>query len=86
MQGPIGGDRIYAKPKLKPIKEAAQAMVNAQEKGRDEGGICWGYVSAMNRGDYAWPIEELHFSTTEELNQITMNGQIHEAFIVYKEE
>ena len=86
MQGPIGGDRVWAKPELEKIKAAAQEKVNAQEKGKDEGGICYGYVYTMNRGDYAWKENELKFSTTAELNQITQNGQISEAYIVYKED
>lgn len=85
MLGPIGGDRIWVDSDMDKIKEAAQKMVNGQEKGKDEGGICYGYVYTMNNSNYAWREDELHFSTTEELAQIEANGIVKEAYIVYKE-
>ena len=85
MQGPIGGDRIWNDSDMDKIKEAAQAEVNAQDKGKDEGGICYGYEYTMNNSNYAWREEDLKFSTATELQQIIDNGIVGKAFIVYKE-
>lgn len=84
MQGPIGGDRIWADSEMDKIKQAAQSMVDAQDKGAEEGGICYGYEYTMNNSCYAWREDELKFSPTEELNQIIANGIIGKAFIAYK--
>lgn len=85
MQGPIGGDRIWADSDMDMIKAAAQAKVNAQEKGASEGGICYGYTYTMNNSNYAWREDDLEFSTADELGQITSNGIVGKAYIVYKE-
>ncbi|MEG2533710.1 MAG: hypothetical protein RSB04_11925 [Gordonibacter sp.] len=85
MQGPIGGDRIWVDSDMEKIKVAAQDKANAQEKGADEGGICYGYQYTMNNSNYAWREDDLAFSTIEELGQITSNGIVGKAYIVYKE-
>lgn len=85
MLGPLGGEKIYVASQLKKYADAAQAMVNAQDKTAEEGGICYAYKYTMNNMIYVYPEDELCFEDEEGLNKWTSNGQVSEAFIARKE-
>ena len=52
MLGPLGGDRLWNPKELDKCKAAAQELVDAQDKGAEEGGIIYGYMYTMNNSNY----------------------------------
>lgn len=85
MQGPVGGDRLWDEDELHEFEEDAQAFANAQDKGKDEGGVVYGYVYTMQGTTYVWYQEDLKFWTNDEIAQLEQNGQIGKVYIAYKE-
>jgi hypothetical protein len=85
MLGPLGGDRLWSPKDLDKCKQAAQEVVNAQDKGADEGGIIYGYMYAMNNSNYGFKGEDLTFKTKDEITAFDANGQVKETYVVYKE-
>lgn len=85
MLGPLGGDRLWNPKELDKCKEAAQELVDAQDKGADEGGIIYGYQYTMNNSDYGYKGEDLEFKTTSEIAAFDANGQVGKTYIVYKQ-
>ena len=85
MLGPLGGDRIWSPKEMKNCKAAAQEVVNAQEKGKDEGGIIYGYMYTMNNSDYGYKGDDLEFKSVEEIAAFEANGQVKKTYVVYKE-
>ena len=85
MQGPVGGDRLWDEDELLEFEEDARAFANAQDKGKDEGGVVYGYVYTMQGTTYVWYQEDLKFWTTDEIAQLEQNGQIGKVYIAYKE-
>lgn len=85
MQGPVGGDRLWAEDELPEFEEDAQEFANAQDKGKDEGGVVYGYVYTMQGTTYVWYKEDLKFWTNDEINQLEQNGQIGQIYVAYKQ-
>ncbi len=85
MLGPLGGDRLWNPKELDKCKEAAQELVNNQDKGAEEGGIIYGYMYTMNNSNYGYKDDDLEFKSTEEIAAFDANGQVKQTYVVYKE-
>lgn len=85
MLGPLGGDRLWNPKELDKCKEAAQELVDAQDKDADEGGIIYGYQYTMNNSDYGYKGEDLEFKTTSEIAAFDANGQVGKTYVAYKQ-
>ncbi len=84
MLGPLGGDRLWNPKELENCKEEAQKLVDAQDKGADEGGIIYGYIYTMNNSEYGYKGDDLAFKTKDEIAAFDANGQVKETFVAYK--
>lgn len=84
MLGPLGGDRLWNPKELEGCKEEAQKLVDAQDKGADEGGIIYGYIYTMNNSEYGYKGDDLAFKTKDEIEAFDANGQVKETFVAYK--
>jgi hypothetical protein len=85
MLGPLGGDRLWSPKDLDKCKAAAQEIADAQDKGKDEGGIIYGYMYTMNNSNYGFKGDDLEFKTTAEIDAFDANGQVAKTYVVYKQ-
>lgn len=85
MLGPLGGDRLWNPKELDRCKEAAQKIVDAQEKGADEGGVIYGYQYTMNNSDYGYKNDDLVFKSAADIAAFDANGQVGKTYVAYKQ-
>ena len=86
MLGPLGGDAVKMPLMLDKARKDAQAKADSLGRGRDEGGVIYGYKYTMNNGDYAFKGDDIKFITNDEIKTWENNGQVAEVYLAYKED